>query len=300
MVPCIKIKSKNMVIYQARTFAGVYEELLNDLINDPEYITKPRDMKINEICDVSLVIENPLSCLYSNPFRSSQSKYIAAEFLWYFMGRNDVEYIAKYAKFWESIKNDDDTVNSSYGHLLFNNKNEHGITQYRWALESLAKDKDSRQAVLHFNLPIHQRSDNKDFVCTMYGIFQIRDNKLNFTISMRSNDVILGLPTDVAFFVTLQSQMLSHLRTHAGYPELELGTYTHIANSSHIYERHFEMAKNMIIKKFEPESMPEVKINLINIDGTPTDSFIALFNNQEEPLVLEDELYNWIINNVNS
>lgn len=288
-----------MVIYQSLGFADVYEELLHDLIREPEYTTKPRDMKINEICDVSLVIENPLSCLYINSARSSQFKYIAAEFLWYFMGRRDVEYISKYAKFWESIKNSDDTVNSSYGWLLFNNPNEFGFTQYRWALESLAQDKDSRQAVLHFNLPSHQYNGNKDFVCTMYGIFQIRDNRLNFTVSMRSNDVILGLPTDVAFFTILQSQMLSHLRTYAGYPELELGTYTHISNSSHIYERHFEVASKMINNKFEAITIPEVSLDLIDINGKPTDNFKALFENQEEAIDLNDNLYNWIINNVN-
>lgn len=288
-----------MVIYQSLGFAHVYEELLCDLIRDPEYITKPRDMKINEICDVSLVIENPLSCLYINSARSSQFKYIAAEFLWYFMGRRDVDYISKYAKFWESIKNSDNTVNSSYGWLLFNNPNEFGFTQYRWALESLAQDKDSRQAVLHFNLPSHQYNGNKDFVCTMYGIFQIRDNRLNFTVSMRSNDVILGLPTDVAFFTILQSQMLSHLRTYAGYPELELGTYTHISNSSHVYERHFEVASKMINNKFEAITIPEVSLDLIDINGKPTDNFKALFENQEGAIDLNDNLYNWIINNVN-
>ena len=288
-----------MLIIKAHTFASAYEELLNKLINSPEYITQPRDMKINEICDVALVLENPLSCLYANYARSSQFKYIAAEFLWYFMGRNDVEYISKFAKFWESIKNDNSTVNSSYGYLLFNNKNEHGVTQYQWALESLAQDKDSRQAVLHFNLPIHQRSGNKDFVCTMYGIFQIRNNKLNFTVSMRSNDVILGLPTDIAFFSILQSQMLSHLKSHAGYPELEMGTYTHIANSSHIYERHFEVAAKMITQKFEPIEIPEVQLELIKIDGSPMSQFTTLFKSQEEPVQLTDPLYDWILQNVN-
>ena len=288
-----------MVIYQANTFAAVYEELLHDLMKEPEYVTQPRDMKINEICDVALVIENPLSCLYQNEFRSSQFKYIAAEFLWYFMGRNDVEYISKFAKFWESIQNDDATVNSSYGYLLFNNPNEYGITQYQWALDSLAQDKDSRQAVLHFNLPTHQRSGNKDFVCTMYGIFQIRNNKLNFTVSMRSNDVILGLPTDIAFFAILQSQMLSHLKSHAGYPELELGTYTHIANSSHIYERHFELANKMITKRFTSVDIPNVNFDLIKIDGSPMKSFTALFNSQDEPIQLIDPLYDWILQNIN-
>lgn len=288
-----------MLIIKAHTFASVYEELLTKLMSSPEYVTQPRDMKINEICDVALVIENPLSCLYTNYARSSQFKYIAAEFLWYFMGRNDIEYISKFAKFWKSIKNDDDTVNSSYGYLLFNNKNEHGVTQYQWALESLAQDKDSRQAVLHFNLPTHQRSGNKDFVCTMYGIFQIRDNRLNFTVSMRSNDVILGLPTDIAFFSILQSQMLSHLKSHAGYPELEMGTYTHIANSSHIYERHFEIANKMITSQFHPIRIPEVQLDLIKIDGSPMSQFNTLFKSQDEPVQLTDPLYDWILQNVN-
>jgi thymidylate synthase len=290
-----------MIIYQSKGFAEVYEEALFDLIRDPEYITQPRDMKIKESCDVALVIENPLSCLYTNPERSSQFKYIAAEFLWYFMGRNDVEYISKFAKFWESIQNSDGTVNSSYGNLLFTNKNEHGMSQYQWALESLIRDKDSRQAILHFNLPIHQRHGNKDFVCTVYGIFQIRNNKLNFTIHMRSNDVILGLPTDVAFFATLQSQMLKHLRQHGNYHDLELGTYTHMANSFHIYERHFDLANRMISHKFEPISIPAVEHNLITEDGSPTSAFSYLFDVQDRVVGgTGDDLFDWILNNLNS
>lgn len=290
-----------MVIIQSNGFADVYEEALYDLIKHPEYTTQPRDMKIKENCDVALVIENPLSCLYANPERSSQFKYIAAELLWYFMGRNDVEYISKFAKFWESIQNSDGTVNSSYGNLLFTNRNEHGLTQYQWALESLIKDKDSRQAILHFNLPVHQRHGNKDFVCTVYGIFQIRNDRLNFTVHMRSNDVILGLPTDVAFFATLQSQMLKHLKQHGGYSDLELGTYTHMANSFHVYERHFDLVERMIKHKFEPVLIPAVDHNLITEDGSPTSAFSYLFEVQNRVTADSgDALFDWILTNLNS
>lgn len=285
-----------MLVLQGNSFAAVYEELLHELMTEPEYVTQPRDMKINEMCDVMLIIEDPLLCLYQNEFRSSQSKYIAAEFLWYFMGRNDVAYISKYAKFWESIQNEDGTVNSAYGNLIFTQRNEHGFTQYEWALTSLLKDRDSRQAILHFNLPSHQWNGNKDFVCTMYAIFQIRNNRLNFTVSMRSNDVILGLPTDIAFFTILQSQMLNHLRYHAGYQDLEMGTYTHISNSSHIYERHFEMAKKMITRKFEPIRIPEVNLPLILENGKPSSDLTGLFNGPSAEF--NDPLYNWIQNNL--
>ena len=282
-----------MTHYQSDNFAKIYQAVLTDLHKSPEYITQPRDMLINENCDVSIVLEDPLSCLYHNDIRSSQYKYIAAEFLWYFLGRRDVDYISKYASFWKSIQNPDGTVNSSYGYLLFSNRNEHGVTQYEWALNSLIKDKDSRQAVIHFNLPIHQHSKNKDFVCTMYGIFQIRNNKLNFTIHMRSNDAILGLPTDIAFFATLQSQMLNHLQET--YPNLSLGTYTHIANSLHIYERHFNIVEKMIATDFIAESMPSVKTDLITQDSATSPEFFKLFNDTYSGI---DPLYQWISTNI--
>jgi thymidylate synthase len=130
----------------------------------------------------------------------------------------------------------------------------------------------------------------------MYGIFQIRDNKLNFTVNMRSNDVILGLPTDVAFFATLQSQMLNHLKS-AKYPDLELGTYTHIVNSFHIYERHFDIAKRMLSTRFKPVAIPKVKEDLINPIGEPAQAFFELFSDMS--IQQKDPLFNWIQTNIN-
>jgi thymidylate synthase len=116
---------------------------------------------------------------------------------------------------------------------------------------------------------------------------------------MRSNDVILGLPTDIAFFAILQSQMLSHLKANEGYSNLEMGTYTHIANSSHIYERHFDIANQMLTSKFEPLTIPKVNLNLISPTGLPTNQFIELFNNQSLKYQSPDNLYTWILTNIN-
>jgi thymidylate synthase len=254
-----------MRVYKGETFADVYETALRDVLKNPEYTSFPRGMKIFEVTDAALVIEDPTFCLYENDRRSSQFKYIAAELVWYFTGRKDANFIIPYAKFWNQIANKDGSVNSAYGNLIFSESNEHYYNQYQWALESLIKDKDSRQAILHFNKPSHQWNGNKDFVCTLNGIFQIRDNKLNFTIDMRSNDLILGTPTDVAFFCLLQMQMLEHLRKY--YPELELGTYTHIAHSLHLYERHFDLVSEMLMKSFNPTSFPKMREFLIDPQG---------------------------------
>jgi len=273
-----------MRTYSGETFADAYELALNDILYNPQYQSAPRGMKIFEVSDAALVIEDPTFCLYENSRRSSQFKYIAAELVWYFTGRKDANFITPYAKFWDRIANADGTVNSAYGNLIFN-EYVHGLNQYQWALESLIQDKDSRQAIMHFNKPSHQWQGNKDFVCTLNGIFQIRDNKLNFTIDMRSNDLILGTPTDVAFFCLLQIQMLEHLRKH--YPELELGTYTHIAHSLHLYERHFDLVGEMLEKSFNPQSFPEMREFLIDPDGKALDGIVQL---EEEMIQSNDVL----------
>lgn len=272
------------------TFAEVYEHILKNLLESPEYVCSPRGMEIKEITDFSFVVKNPASCLYENSRRSSQKKYIAAEFLWYFSGRRDLAFIQRYASFWKQIADSDGNLNSAYGHLLFNRKNDHGKTQWQWAHDSLVADKDTRQAIMHFNTPDHQYDGNKDFVCTLTGIFQIRENRLNFTITMRSNDIILGTATDVAFFCILQMQM--HKLLKEKYPDLKLGTYTHYAHSLHIYERHFDLVKEMLTAEFTPVQLPYMADNLVDSTGKPS-SFINgwieyLESGETSPITLKD------------
>ncbi len=259
-----------MKVYKANNFSDIYSNILQDLI-DPtkiEHVSSPRYQKINENLNVCFELNDPKSCLYHNVRRSSQYNYIAAEIIYYFMGRNDLKFIEKYAKFWKHIANSDDTINSAYGYLIFKKLNLSGISQWQWALESLEKDKDTRQAFMHFNLPDHQYFSNKDQVCTLSAIFHIRENKLNFTVNMRSNDAVLGLPTDVAFFCLLQQQMLKHLKVK--YPELKLGKYTHFVNSMHIYEKHFQLVMDMLNHPFDKIKMYPLDVNLIDKMGEPT------------------------------
>jgi thymidylate synthase len=291
-----------MKVYQGKTFAEVYKASLTDLINSPDYSVSPRGYKINEILNAVHVVEDPSSCLYENSRRGSQLKYIAAETLYYFSGRRDLGFISKYAAFWDQIANSDATVNSAYGNLIFTEQNEVGLTQWDWAFESLSRDKDTRQAILLFNKPSYQYFGNKDVICTLNGIFNIRENKLNFTIQMRSNDAVLGTPTDFAFFCLLQIQMLKLLK-ETKYPELELGSFTHIANSYHIYERHFDMIKDMISGDFTPVSLQPIGLNFINTDGKPTAELEELIDTVEYKLLnygTEDELFKWIYEKTNT
>lgn len=269
----MKMAAKN---YRADDFSVVYESLLLALLSIPEYASAPRGQKIHEITNCRLVINDPKSCLFTNERRSSQFKYIAAELLWYLSGDKKLDFISKFSKFWKKLENCDSTVNSNYGWLLFYEKYAPvWTTQWQWAYNSLYNDKDTRQAIMHFNLPKHQFLDNKDFVCTMYGDFLIRDNQLHFTIHMRSNDVILGLPTDIPFFCMLQLNMWRLLKEKK-YPDLELGTYTHFVNSMHLYERNFALVEEMASEDFKPMELIEGSDNVLDEYGNHS-SFVERF-----------------------
>ena len=248
-----------------KTFAQVYAELLRQLKYENENEVKTRGTTSLEIQDFCFTLTDPTSNLYKTGPRSSQERYIAAETLFYFSGSNQLKWINKFAKFWDQVANTDWTVNSAYGKLIFVEQNMFGITEYGWALSKLLDDKDTRQALMHFNKPKHQDPFTKDFVCTKDGVFSIRDNKLNLTISMRSNDAVWGTPTDVAFFTILQQQMLRHVQVK--YPEVTLGTYSHFVNSLHVYDKHYDILGKMLESQFVDHSMPILDCDMVDVTG---------------------------------
>jgi len=245
-------------------FAEIYDHLLEQLLHRPEYITSPRGQKIHEIMNVMFRIENPLYNSFINKIRCPSEKYLAKELDLYFRGVNSADEFVKASKFWKQIANEDGTVNSAYGHLIFKRFNEHGFNQWGWAYKCLTDDADTRQAFMHFNTPEHQFYGNKDQVCTLNYIFNIRDNKLNATVMMRSSDIYFGLVYDIPFFTYLQQAMFLLLKPH--YPKLELGSYTHHSVSLHLYERNIKELKEAH-KYFCPKEM------LPPLENSPIDKF---------------------------
>jgi len=94
-----------MRYYQGDNIAHIFEEVLIDLKEDPDFITSPRGMEVREIRDCSMEIDQPMLNLYKNEFRSSKLKYTAAETLWYLSGTNNPEFIENYAKMWKTLHN---------------------------------------------------------------------------------------------------------------------------------------------------------------------------------------------------
>lgn len=199
--------------------------------------SSPRGLQVKESLMTSFDID-PTQPIADFKDRSFNFKYFAGELAWYLRRDRDVDYISHFSKFWKGLTNpDSNQINSNYGNLVLNNQ------QFGWVIDSLVKDKNSRQAIMFFNRPEFQFDGNKDFVCTLYSNFFIRNNKLFMKVQMRSNDIFFGLTFDAPFFAFLhQNVYLALLET---YPDLELGMYFHHVDNIHFYERHFELANNI-------------------------------------------------------
>jgi thymidylate synthase len=92
----------------------------------------------------------------------------------------------------------------------------------------------------------------------------------------------------------LQQQMLILLKPH--YSNLELGTYTHYVHSLHIYERHFDLIKEMIKLPFESMSFPEIKESLVDKYCMPNLNLSILESKIElnSYTKFNDPLYEWL------
>lgn len=241
---------------KGNSFANVYEKAMGLLLLNPDYKTKPRGLNIHECLNVGLVIEDPTKNLfrYEDKSLTLPTGYVKKEMCLYLLGSNKAEDFVKASKFWDNIKEEDGTINSAYGNLIFNPSLADGRSQFDWAFDSLKNDKDSRQAFMRFNNTSHQHDGNKDLPCTFIQCFHIRDNKLHATVEMRSNDIIKGTTYDIPSFILFQQLMLLRLRDF--YPDLELGTYTHIASSLHLYSTDFDLVEKRLKNEIQDASYP--------------------------------------------
>lgn len=182
-------------------------------------------MVIGEVINAISVIEDPTKNVLLSPIRKLSMRYAVGEFLWYLSGSNKLKEISKYTKNWERFSDDGENLNSCYGWCI---KHKFGFDQYEYVKELLKKDRNTRQAVIHIKEPNNKPS--KDINCTVCLQFFIRENKLYLTTYMRSCDLWYGFPYDVFNFCNLQVLLSMELG-------VELGTYTHICGSLHLYER---------------------------------------------------------------
>ncbi|MEP7166443.1 MAG: thymidylate synthase [Candidatus Woesebacteria bacterium] len=281
--------------YFATTTNEAFLEILKDAYENPDFIVSPRGEDTREIICTHVTISDPSQRIITNKYRGFSLRYGIAEWLWYERGSNSLEEISFYSKFWKKVSDDGKTVNSAYGYRIFGNNTEHSVNQWDFVIKELVIDKESRRAVIMLISPRDMLKPTKDFLCTAFLQFFIRNERLYLSVNMRSNDLILGFANDVFAFTLFQEKMLIELRAH--YPQLQLGMYHHFSTSSHIYKRNFEMVESIIRSPNENKiiTMPPID-DLSEIDQLQLNESIIRNNTNKDLFPLKSNFCNFCQN----
>lgn len=182
------------------------------------------------LCAVSC-IQDPTRNIVKSRDRNMPIRYAVGELLWYLSGTDSLDSICNFSKVWQRMSDDGKTVNSAYGKRIFS---KFGFDQFDYCYRVLKEHPDSRQAIIHIKDPVdYTAHPSKDVPCTVSLQYFVRDGALHAVTYMRSNDIWMGFPYDVFSFTSLQMIMAFKLG-------VDIGTYTHIAGSLHLYKRDYE------------------------------------------------------------
>ena len=107
----------------------------------------------------------------------------------------------------------------------------HHVDQTKFVVDDLRKDPFSRRAIINVRSPYDIGSD--DPACLQSIQFFIRHNRLDCSVLFRSNDLFEALYMNAFALILLQQKIASELG-------IEVGTYKHMANSAHVYEKDFD------------------------------------------------------------
>lgn len=214
---------------------------------------------------VLLKITNPRSRIITIAERGGNKYLPYIESLWLASGRNDLASVEHYVPNLRNFSDDDLTLRAAYGPRFrrFNNLSEDYkelgeqkytidkkfivVDQFQFIEDSFKRDSHTRQAIITLGDPIKDCYDlttrvlkeTKDFPCTRSIQFIRSEDKLDVIVHMRSNDFIWGASgVNIFNFTFLQEYFASILG-------LEVGSYYHIANNLHYYDRHKELVTRL-------------------------------------------------------
>jgi thymidylate synthase len=221
-------------------YAGVCRAVLSQ-----GHRVAPRGMSTTELLGAHLCLTAPCRRFVSvPPARVLNPAFAVAEALWILSGSDD-PWIFTYNRSLRQYA-DNGRLQGAYGPRLRRWRGE--VDQLHRVRNLLARDPDSRQAVIQIYDPQLDTRGHRDVPCTLNYRFFIRHGRLDMHTTMRSNDVWLGLPYDLFTATLLQEVMAGWLGVHAG-------TYHHHVDSLHLYAQHYDGAAQVSTSTVEPSPL---------------------------------------------
>ncbi len=209
-------------------------------------------------------------------------KMFVAEQVWFIAGlRKPADFLREYTKIWDDFTNPGDTVTVAYGYRW---RHHFGRDQLGDLITLLENEPSSRHGIV---LAWDPGSDGlggtkrANVPCPFGFSVNIVGGRLHLHNFVRSNDMMLGNPADVAGFALLQCILAERLGVRPG-------IYTHSISNAHIYDIHYEQAKEVISRTSSQKpihvSIPESAFARAEAkDGSLVEEIAASIEDQYEP-----------------
>ncbi len=210
-------------------------------------------------------------------------KLFASEAVWMVTGEKDLSFIQQFTRIWDDFAEADNTMETAYGYRW---RHHFGRDQLLDLIEHLRIEPSSRQGVVVMWDPASDgllAPKKKNVPCPFTYTANILANKLNVHLILRSEDMMLGNPHDVAGFALLQSMLAQEL-------DVGLGKLTVSISHAHVYSSHYDQA--MAVLNRMPHLHQEVMIKLppnsfkraLAADASLVHELVEMLQSQYQPM----------------
>jgi thymidylate synthase len=222
-------------------FDQIYQDMLKDIMsNGIREMSERTGLETAAIPGLTFSIDPVKDGFPILTLRKIPIKVFVAEQAWFITGsRKPEDFLREYTKIWDIFTNPNDVVTVAYGYRW---RKHFGRDQLALLIDLLEKEPSSRHGVIIAWDPATDGlslQKKKNVPCPYTFTVNIIGGKLHLHNIVRSNDMVLGFPHDVAGFCLLQYILAQRLG-------VEVGIYTHTISNAHIYSNHYEAAEEMI------------------------------------------------------
>jgi thymidylate synthase len=246
------------------TFDTIYQNLIKKILEEGiEELNERTGHKIKILPGATFQIDVekegfPLLTLRKNPIKSP-----IAEQVWFITGDKDTEFLRTYTKMWDQFIEKDGTISSAYGYRW---RHHFGRDQLGQLIKHLQQEPHSRQGVVITWDPGDdglygkelKATYKKNVPCPFAFTVNIIGGRLHLHNIIRSNDMMLGCPFDTFGFCLLMYTLAQKLG-------VKPGVYTHTISNAHIYDTHYEGAKELIQRtNAHPNVFPVLPLDIFD------------------------------------
>lgn len=226
-----------MLTIDVQNVEMAYERLCG-IIMTKGHVEESRNGKVMVMNGPTIVkFRSPAERVLMDVERNANPFFHLFEALWMLAGSNDVEYISQFNKQMKAYSDDGQTFNAAYGHRW---RKHFGYDQIARSIGMLRDNPSDRRVVItQWDPRADLGSSSLDVPCHQQIMPRVYEGKLNFFTTNRSNDLIWGLCGANAVHLTVLMELMA---SAVGLP---LGEWVIATNNLHIYDRHWELAKNV-------------------------------------------------------